>query len=72
MNAGGNYTWNFMNGGEATDLKGTYGLNDKGLLVLTSDDTQMVSAIEMKEEGKLHFTLVGAPDGDPGLVFIRN
>jgi hypothetical protein len=72
MDGAGNYTWNFMNGGETTALKGTYGLNDKGLLVLTSDDTQMVSAIEMKEEGKLHFTLVGAPDGDPGLVFIRN
>jgi tetratricopeptide (TPR) repeat protein len=72
MTDAGDYTWNFMNAGQTSELKGTYGLNDKGLLVLTSDDTQMVSAVEMKEEGKFHFTLVGAPDGDPGLEFIRN
>ncbi|MGC4014137.1 MAG: tetratricopeptide repeat protein [Luteolibacter sp.] len=69
MNKEGNYTWGFKpTSGEATEMKGTYGLNDKGLLVLTSDDTQMVSAVEMKDN-KLHFTLIGAPDGDPGLDF---
>lgn len=68
----GNYTWSFMNSGKTSDLKGTYGLNDKGLLVLTSDDSQMVSSIEMKEKSKLHFTLIGAPDGDPGLDFVKN
>lgn len=67
----GTYTWLFMNGGKSSELKGTYGLNDKGLLVLTSDDSQMVSAIEMTEGPKLHFTLVGAPDGDPGLDFLK-
>lgn len=72
MSQDGNYTWTFMNGGKSSELKGTYGLNDKGLLVLTSDDSQMVSAIEMTEGSKLHFTLVGAPDGDPGLDFVRN
>ncbi|MDP3851470.1 MAG: hypothetical protein Q8Q59_13255 [Luteolibacter sp.] len=71
MTEGGDYTWVFMNGGQSSELKGTYGLNDKGLLVLTSDDTQMVSAIEMKEGSRLHFTLVGAPDGDPGLDFTK-
>jgi tetratricopeptide (TPR) repeat protein len=72
MTPGGDYTWAFMNNGQTSELKGTYGLNDKGLLVLTSDDTQMVSAIEMKDASKLHFTLVGAPDGDPGLEFVKN
>lgn len=71
MAADGNYTWAFMNGGQTTEMKGTYGLNDKGLLVLTTDDTQMVSAIEMKDAGKMHFTLVGAPEGDPGLDFTK-
>ncbi len=37
-----------MNGGKSTDLKGTYGLNDKGLLVLTSDDSQMVSEVTLQ------------------------
>jgi tetratricopeptide (TPR) repeat protein len=71
MTEAGDYTWTFMNGESSSELKGTYGLNDKGLLVLTSEDTQMVSIIELKEGSKLHFTLVGAPDGDPGLDFAR-
>jgi hypothetical protein len=45
-------------------------LDDKGLLILTTDDTQMVSAVEIKD-GKLVFTLVGAPDGDSGLIFAK-
>lgn len=72
MTEGGDYTWGFKpTSGDPTELKGTYGLNDKGLLVLTSDDTQMVSAVEMKADGKMEFTLVGAPDGDPGLEFTK-
>jgi hypothetical protein len=72
MTENGDYTWTFMNGGQPNEMKGTYGLNDKGLLVLSTEDSQLVSAIEMKEEGKLHFMLVGAPDGDPGLEFTKN
>jgi tetratricopeptide (TPR) repeat protein len=72
MTQDGNYTWAFMNGDQSNELKGSYGLNDKDLLVLTSDDTQMVSAIEIIEGGKLKFVLIGAPDGDPGLEFTKN
>lgn len=72
MTEDGNYTWTFMNGDKVSELKGTYGLDDQGLLVLTSDDAQMVSVIEMKEPTRLHFTLVGAPDGDPGLDFTKS
>ena len=68
----GDYTWSYMNSGQSSEMKGTYGLDDKGLLVLSNEDSQLVSAIEMKEEGKLHFMLVGAPDGDPGLDFVKN
>jgi hypothetical protein len=71
MTAAGDYTWTFINAGQSSQLKGTYGLDDKGLLVLTSDDTQMVSAVELKESNSLHFALVGAPDGDPGLDFSK-
>ncbi len=72
MDEAGDYTWAFMNGGKATEMKGDYGLNDSGLLVLSNEDSQMVSEIEMKEESKLHFTLVGSPEGDPGLDFVKN
>jgi len=61
-----------MNEGKTTDLKGTYGLNDKGLLVLSSDDSQMVSEVTMPDDKQLQFVLIGAPDGDPGLTFAKN
>jgi hypothetical protein len=71
MKESGDYNWSFMNAGQSSELKGTYGLNDKGLLVLTSDDSQMVSAITLDGDRKLHFVLIGAPDGDPGLDFTK-
>jgi tetratricopeptide (TPR) repeat protein len=71
MTEAGDYTWAFMNAGQTSELKGTYGLNEKGLLVLTSDDTQMVCAVEMKDPGTMQFILIGAPDGDPGLEFVK-
>ena len=71
MSDNGDYTWNYMNGSQSTELKGTYGLDDKGLLVLSSDDSQMVSEIALKDDKFLHFTLIGAPDGDPGLDFVK-
>ncbi len=72
MTAGGDYTWSYLNGGKTTDLKGTYGLNDQGLLVLSSDDSQMVSEVTLDTDKKMKFILIGAPDGDPGLDFTRN
>jgi hypothetical protein len=60
-----------MNAGQSSEMKGTYGLNEKGLLVLTSDDTQMVCAVSLEGGSKLHFVLIGAPDGDPGLDFTK-
>jgi tetratricopeptide (TPR) repeat protein len=72
MEENGDYTWNYMNGTESSELKGTYGLNDKGLLVLTSDDSQMISVVTLADDKSMKFTLVGAPDGDPGLDFAKN
>jgi hypothetical protein len=71
MTGTGDYTWNFMNGGQASELKGTYGFDDQGLLVLSSDDTQMVCVIEIAVDESMHFALVGVPEGDPGLDFVR-
>ncbi len=71
MTESGDYTWSFMNAGQSSELKGTYGLDDNGLLVLSSDDSQMVSAVEIKGGQNMHFVLVGAPDGDPGLDFVK-
>ena len=72
MKETGDYTWSFMNVGKSSELKRTYGLDDKGLLVLTGDDTQMVSEVTMMDSGKMRFVLIGSPDGDPGLDFTKN
>jgi len=72
MTADGNYTWSYMNGDQNSELKGTYGLNDKGLLVLSGEDTQMVSEVSLSSDTAMRFVLVGAPDGDPGLEFKKN
>ncbi len=68
----GDFTWTFAAGGETSEVKGTCGINDKGLLVLTTGDSQMISAIELDDKGILHFLLVGAPDGEPGIAFTKN
>lgn len=71
LSADGGYTWSYMNGGNTTAMKGTYGLDDQGLLVLSTDDSQMVSEVLLKDDQQMKFTLVGTPDGDPGLDVTR-
>ena len=72
MTPDGNYTWNYTKAKDTTELKGTYGLNDKGLLVLTAEDSQMVSEVSLPTDQTMKFVLVGAPEGDPGLDFNKN
>jgi hypothetical protein len=72
MAADGNYTWSFMNGDQKSELKGTYGLNEKGLLVLTGEDSQMISEVTLTGDKDMKFVLIGAPEGDPGLEFKKS
>ena len=69
MAADGSFTWGFVNGDQSSELKGTYGLDDKGLLVLSMDDSQMVAEVTLSADGSMKFVIVGSPDGDPGLGF---
>jgi len=70
MEQDGNYSWSYTVEGKTTDLKGTYGLNEKGLLVLSSDNSQMISSVTLDND-TMKFVLIGAPDGDPGLNFTK-
>ncbi|MES2925066.1 MAG: hypothetical protein V4819_26160 [Verrucomicrobiota bacterium] len=63
------FVWSFANGEKASELKGTYGIDDKGLLVLTTEDSQMVSVVSLPGDSELKFVLVGSLEGDPGLDF---
>jgi tetratricopeptide (TPR) repeat protein len=69
MAADGSFTWSYANGDQSSVLKGTYGLDDKGLLVLSMDDSQMVSEVTLPSDAEMKFVIVGSPAGDPGLVF---
>lgn len=73
MKEDGKFTWSYTAGDNSSELKGTYGIDDEGLLVLSmdEDDAQMVSVVDMKNDNDMHFTIVGSPDGDPGLDFTK-
>lgn len=72
MKETGDYTWDYKDKENESNLTGTYGLNEVGLLVLTSDDSQMVSEVKLADDSKMHFNLIGSPDGEPGLDFKKS
>ncbi|MCW1922115.1 tetratricopeptide repeat protein [Luteolibacter arcticus] len=66
------FTWNFTKDGtSANELAGTWEINDRGLLVLSADNAQMVGEVKFSPEQKMTFILAGGPEGDPGLTFDR-
>ena len=69
MKESGDFTWTYVKGDEKSDLTGTYGLDEQGLLVLTMDDSQMVSEVTLEGDSQMKFEMIGSPDGDPGLEF---
>ncbi|MEP4079623.1 tetratricopeptide repeat protein [Haloferula sp.] len=72
MKESGDYVWTYKDGENDSSLDGTYGLDDQGLLVLTSDDSQMVSEVKLADDSQMHFSIIGSPDGDPGLDFKKS
>jgi hypothetical protein len=68
----GKFTWSFVKDGKASDFSGEYSMNDDGLLVLDSEESQMVASVELPQETELKFVLAGGPPADPGLAFKRN
>lgn len=67
--ADGKFTWTFSKGDQKNDLTGDFSIDQRGLLVLASEDSQMVGEIKLPADTKLNFILAGGPQGDPGLNF---
>ncbi|MFC7336245.1 tetratricopeptide repeat protein [Haloferula chungangensis] len=65
----GSFLWSFTGDGETHDLKGTWGINDKDLLVMNVEDSQMVCSISLEDDSTMKFLIIGGPSGDPGLDF---
>jgi len=71
LEADDKFTWSFTGNGKTSELKGSWGINDKGLLIMNADNSQMVTAVTLDGDSKMKFVLVGGPDGDPGLNFTK-
>jgi tetratricopeptide (TPR) repeat protein len=72
LRADAGFTWSFTKeGASPTDFTGTWEINDRGLLVLSSENAQMVGSVKFSPEEKMTFILAGGPEGDPGLTFDR-
>ncbi len=67
----GKFIWNFTKDQTSNEFGGDFSMNDSGLLVLDSEESQMVASLAQPQDNQLKFTLSGGPPGDPGMIFTR-
>lgn len=67
----GKFIWIHDQDGGAKTLQGEYSMNDDGMLVLESDETQMVADVSIEQDSNMNFVLAGGPPEDPGLDFTK-
>ena len=72
MTKEGGFIWSFDKTGNNGKLTGEFGIYDSNLLVLISEDSQMIGEVKFEDDAKLSFVLAGGPRNDPGLTFVRN
>jgi tetratricopeptide (TPR) repeat protein len=65
------FTWNYDDGKKPFKMEGNASMDD-GLLVLSDDESQIVAAIEMKDDATLNFIVAGGTEGDPGIDFKKS
>ena len=68
----GKFNWDYTKDGKSSDFGGEFSINDNGLLVLDTDETQMVAMVALPEDNEMNFVLAGGPPGDPGLDFKKD
>lgn len=70
MAANGSFTWTFTREGNSQEAKGVFAI-DKNVLALEPDNDagSMLGELTKKSDNEFHFSLIGAPAGDPGLDF---
>jgi hypothetical protein len=71
MTQEGGFNWSFDKTGNSRKLEGEFGIYDSNLLVLISEDAQMVGEVTFTDDSKPGFILAGGLRGDPGLTFDR-
>ncbi len=68
----GKFNWSFVKEGKTSEFSGEYSINDNGLLVLDSKESQMVASVDLPQDKEMKFVLAGGPPADPGLAFVKN
>jgi tetratricopeptide (TPR) repeat protein len=70
MAADGSFVWTFTRDGNSQEAKGVFAI-DKNVLALEPDNDagSMLGELTKKSDNEFHFSLIGAPAGDPGLDF---
>jgi tetratricopeptide (TPR) repeat protein len=68
----GAFTWGYNRGNSKQQVKGVYGLEQSTLAMEPDSDGILLADLVMKDVNTMHFQVVGAPKGDPGLEFKRD
>jgi hypothetical protein len=68
----GKFVWSYASDGKTSKFSGEYSINDDGLLVLDSEESQMVASVDLPQENEMKFVLAGGPPADQGLAFKKD
>jgi tetratricopeptide (TPR) repeat protein len=64
----GSFVWSFTQGGRTQSVRGLYAVNNNVLAMEPDSGGTLVADVSKKGSG-FHFSMLGAPEGDPGLDF---
>jgi hypothetical protein len=65
----GTFAWSYARGSRTQDVKGVYTVEGNVLAMEPDSGGVMLAELTLKAPGNLHFQMVGADKGDPGLDF---
>jgi tetratricopeptide (TPR) repeat protein len=75
LNKDGQFTWSYTQSGKTDEVRGVYALDDNILAMEPESGGggggggTLLAELTKKGEGAIHFAMIGAPEGDPGLEF---
>jgi uncharacterized protein (TIGR03066 family) len=67
----GNFTWTYSQNGKSEAVKGVYALDGNVLAMEPDTGGTLVAEVTPPTGGSFHFSVPGAPPGDPGLKFAK-
>jgi uncharacterized protein (TIGR03066 family) len=68
----GSFVWTYQQGKKSQSVRGAYALDGNVLAMEPESGGVMLAELTKPQAGKFGFQLLGAPPGDPGLVFVRS